>query len=109
MVMPFSANTKKSLKKAGRFECCELCGARSPCLKSNGLQAAHVVSDSSGGLDHADNAIVLCYQCAEVFDRVIKAKIDKALRLSNQHHRTTYAVPSDWPGAEGRRCKGDRV
>jgi hypothetical protein len=109
MVMPFSANTKKSLKKAGRFECCELCGARSPCLENNGLQAAHVVSDSSGGQDDADNAIVLCHHCAEVFDRVIKAKIHKALVVSNQHRGTMYAVPSDWPRAEGRRCKGDRV
>lgn len=107
--MPFSTKTKKTLRKAGRFDCCELCGARSPCLENNGLQAAHVVSESSGGLDDPDNAIVLCHQCAEVFDRVMKAKIHKALMMSNQHTGTTYLVPADWPGAEGRRCRGDRV
>lgn len=107
--MPFTAQTKRSLMAAGRYECCEFCGSKIPRLENNGLQAAHIVSDSSGGLDNPDNAVVLCHSCAEVFDRFLKAKIAKAFQLSNTQQGTSFTAPPDWPTGEGRRSRGDDI
>lgn len=107
--MAFGARTKRALRTAGRYECCELCGGKAPRLANNGLQAAHIVSDSSGGADHPDNAIVLCHSCAEVFDRYLKAKVVRAFALSNERSQTTFFAPPDWITGEGRRARGDDV
>ncbi|MGO9586385.1 MAG: HNH endonuclease [Limisphaerales bacterium] len=107
--MAFSKSTIKKLKRDGRFDCCEFCGARIPRLENNGLQAAHVISDQNGGPDHPDNAIVLCHQCAEAFDRFLKAKIAKAFDHANSTRQTAFSVPNDWLDAEGRRATGDVI
>ena len=107
--MPFSSSTKRTLKRQGRYECCELCGSKIPRLENNGLQAAHIISDSSGGLDKPENAVVLCHSCAEVFDRFLKAKIAKAFETSRSEHGTPYVTPPDWITGEGRRSKGDEI
>jgi hypothetical protein len=102
----FSYKIKDQLKKAGRFECCEFCGFKCPRLENNGLHAAHIISDSSGGADHIDNALVLCPSCAEVFDRFTKAKIYKAFKLSKKKG-IKYVAPRDWLEGEGRRGDDD--
>jgi hypothetical protein len=107
--MAFGKSTIRQLKKDGRFDCCEFCGARIPRLENNGLQAAHVISDQFGGPDHPDNAIVLCNHCAEAFDRFLKAKIAKAFHYTNSIRQTTFSAPDDWPKAEGRRASGDVI
>lgn len=107
--MPFSKRTKDRLRDIGRFDCCEFCCTCCPRLANNGLQAAHIVSDSSGGPDDPDNDVVLCHQCAEVFDRFLKAKIAKAVGLANQRNGTQYSVPPDWTTGEGRRSPQDEV
>ncbi len=107
--MPFSARTKDKLYDLKRFECCEICGRNCPALENKGLQAAHIVSDSSGGPDCVANALTLCHSCAEVFDRFLKAKIAKAFEECNKKQGTDFKAPSDWITGEGRRSKGDAV
>jgi hypothetical protein len=107
--MPFSRPTKKKLRETGRFECCELCGSKTPRLANKGLQAAHIVSANEGGLDHPDNAIVLCNRCAEAFDRLLKAAVAKAFMCCNSKSHTKYKAPQNWYKAEGRRAKRDDI
>ena len=107
--MPFSPNTKDKLVELGRYECCELCGRKCPALENKGLQAAHIISDSSHGPDCVQNAITLCHSCAEVFDRFLKAKIAIAFNASNEKAGTHFKAPDDWFTGEGRRGKGDNV
>jgi hypothetical protein len=107
--MPFSRPTKKKLRESGRFECCELCGSKTPRLDNKGLQATHIVSENQGGPDNPDNAIILCNSCAETFDRLLKAVIAKAFMCCNSNSYTKYKAPSDWYKAEGRRAKKDNI
>jgi hypothetical protein len=107
--MAFSKSTIKKLKKDGRFDCCEFCGACIPRLENKGLQASHIISDKCDGLDHPDNAIVLCNHCAEAFDRFLKGKIAKAFAYYNTLRQAKLSAPSDWSNAEGRRATGDVI
>lgn len=107
--MPFSTTTKEKLYDLERYECCEMCGTQCPALENKGLQAAHIISDSSGGPDAVENAITLCPKCAEVFDRFVKAKIAKAFEHCNEVNGTDFKCPPDWINGEGRRARGDKV
>ncbi len=100
--MPFRQPVYKNLEKAGRWEeGCEMCGFRIPSLDSYGLQAAHIIAKADGGPNAAENALVLCYNCAESFDRFLKPKLHAALKLVG------IAAPKGWEHAEGRRSKRD--
>jgi len=99
--MPFREPVFRNLEKAGRWEGCEMCGFRIRALDNRGLQAAHIVSEADGGPNDADNALVLCYNCAEMLDRFLKPTLYKALKL------VSIDPPKRWRHAEGRRSKRD--
>jgi len=109
MMAAFSPKFKRALRKAGRLECCEVCGWKVPRLANKGLDASHIVSKNSGGPERVDNVIVLCPRCAVVFDRFLKPAIAKAFKLCNQNKQTKYATPKDWATAEGMRARGDNI
>jgi hypothetical protein len=107
--MAFSGRTKDRLYDLNRYICCEICGSQCPALENKGLQAAHILSDSSDGPDAVENAMTLCHRCAEVFDRFIKAKIAIAFEYCNHVKGTEFKCPVDWITGEGRRAKGDNI
>jgi predicted restriction endonuclease len=101
--MPFSKKVFKQLETAERDECCEMCGFKLPLLYSRGLIAAHIIAKQDGGKDHIDNALVLCRNCAEAFDTLLKPKIYKAFTLHG------LKAPASWEFAEGRGSPDDSV
>ena len=101
--MPFSNKVWKQLREAGRYECCEMCGFKLPRLDNKGLVGAHIISENDGGKDHPDNALVLCRNCAESFDTVLKPKIYKAFNLHDM------AAPKGWERGEGRTSLEDEI
>ena len=101
--MPFSKRVCKQLDDAGRYECCEMCGFQLPSLSSRGLVAAHIIAEQDGGKEHMDNALVLCRNCAESFDTLLKPKIYKAFKLHD------LSAPKGWKHAEGRGSPEDRL
>jgi hypothetical protein len=101
--MAFSKKVKDRLKKDGRFKCCEMCGFQMPRLENCGLQAAHIVSEKDDGADSPDNALVLCNNCADSFDRFIKPVLFKALELKG------IKAPDGWKKSEGRQSKRDKI
>lgn len=101
--MAFSPRVKRHLVKAKRFQCCEMCGFQTPRLANRGLQASHIVAEKDGGTDSPDNALVLCNNCAELFDRLIKPVLFKAL------DQMGIKAPRGWKTAEGRGAHKDSV
>jgi len=100
--MPFREPVFKHLAKARRWdEGCEMCGFKIPALDNFGLQVAHIISEADGGPNSADNALVLCNNCAETLDRFLKPKLHAALKMVN------IDAPKRWRHAEGRRSKHD--
>ncbi len=57
---------------------CEFCGAKIPALPNNGLEKAHIISQSFGP-KHRWNLFVLCPTCHRVLDDVIKPRILNAI------------------------------
>lgn len=101
--MPFSNKVWKQLDKAGRYKGCEMCGFQMPSLANKGLVAAHIISEKDKGKDNQDNALVLCRNCAESFDTLVKPKIYKAFKLHG------LRAPKSWEHAEGRRSAEDKI
>jgi hypothetical protein len=101
--MPFSKKVCNQLDKAERYDCCEMCGFKLPLLENRGLTAAHIISENDEGKDDAANAVVLCRNCAESFDTLLKPKIYKAFKLHG------LRAPKGWEFAEGRRSPKDKI
>ena len=100
--MPFRQPVFKHLEKAKRWDYgCEMCGFRIPALDNSGLQVAHIIAEADGGPNSAENALVLCHNCAETLDRFLKPKLHAALNLVG------IKAPKGWKHAEGRRSKND--
>jgi len=92
----------KHLEKAKRWDYgCEMCGFRIPALDNYGLQVAHIIAEADGGPNSAENALVLCHNCAETLDRFLKPKLYAALNFVG------IKAPKGWRHAEGRRSKND--
>ena len=81
-----------------------MCGFKIPLLKKRGLTASHIISKDDGGKDIIDNALVLCRNCAESFDTLLKPKIYEAFK---QHELN--APPKGWQHAEGRGSPKDKT
>ncbi len=78
---------------------CQICGAKFPNLKNNGLKFSHVVSKKiDKGTDEKVNCLALCPNCADVFDIVIKPAIYDALEKLNNK-----TVPDSWKNGENRK------
>lgn len=101
--MPFREPVFRNLEKSGRWEGCEMCGFRVRALDNYGLQAAHIISDADCGPNAAENALVLCHNCAETLDRFLKPTLYKAVKLVGIN------APKRWEHAEGRRAKRDET
>ena len=101
--MSFSNKVWNQLDKEGRYQCCEMCGFQLPRLANRGLYAAHIISEKDKGKDHPDNALVLCPNCAQSFDTLVKPKIYKAFKLHG------LKAPKSWEHAEGRRSAEDKI
>ena len=91
------AKDKKWFKDKAKLGC-QLCGHKSPGLKNNGLQAAHILSKKlEKGNDEEVNCLVLCKNCELAFDRVIKPALFDAMV-----HFKIRKLPESWENAEGR-------
>jgi len=100
--VPFRQPVFKHLEKAKRWDYgCEMCGFRIPALDNYGLQVAHIIAEADGGPNSAENALVLCHNCAETLDRFLKPKLYAALNFVG------IKAPKGWRHAEGRRSKND--
>lgn len=94
--MPVSTHVKKRLPYPGA---CQFCGKSIPSLRHRGLHVAHIVSNVP---KHArlENLLFFCPSCSEAFDRFLKPRIHKALKLYG------YEAPDNWVD-DGRRSKQD--
>jgi len=88
--MAFSESTKLSVQRAAHFHCC-LC-------RSLGVEIHHVVPQSEGGGDEADNAAPLCPSCHETYGaNPIKRKfIREARDLWYEICANRYAGDASW-------------
>ena len=78
---------------------CQICGAKFPNMKNNGLHWSHIISKKDGGNDEEVNCMALCPNCSFTFDLVIKPTIYMAVEKFNN----SRTVPESWKNGENRK------
>lgn len=76
---------------------CQICCAKRPSRKNYGLQFSHIVSRKDGGRDTQVNCLVLCPNCSDSFDLILKPAVYEALKKL-----TKGKAPESWRDGEGR-------
>jgi 5-methylcytosine-specific restriction endonuclease McrA len=73
-------------------EGCQICGAKFPGRKNNGMIMSHIIDSGS---NIKENLLALCSNCEKSFDEIIKPAIYKAIMIHNNGK-----IPEEWKGAK---------